>query len=243
MTALICILSIFSGIFAGVQDTDELWKKFQDIKKKNRDWKPGLVTTKQVTSNKKGEVMNDLEVVIEYKQTEHGLESEFVRGSSDGVPLEKDDPVVEQFLTKFSDSDEDDDSDDSISDRKDLSLERTGEKRGISGFTCIGYDFEYEDMIDMSKDKSGSKMKKAKMKGTFWLDEISGAMIMQESTFAKAPSRMIKSMKNTILFEYNENGDWRPLEVNIDMKISVMFMTAISNTRMTLSDHFKKKNL
>ncbi len=240
--ALVCVIAVFSGLFAGVQETDELWKKFRKIKKNNRNWQPGMVTTKQVTKNKKGAIQNDLEIVVKYKETDLGIESEFIWGISDGDSLDKDNPIVDAFLTQYSGK-EDDDSEGSISDRKDLHLEQTSKRKKISGFNCIGYDFSYEDMVDMSKDKSGTKMKKMKMAGTFWLDEKSGAMIKQESSFAKAPSRMIKDMHNTMLFDYNEKGEWKPIEVNIDIKISVMLMTALSNTRIVMSDYFKKKNL
>ena len=241
LITLISLLVLFSILSAGVQDEDELWKKFREIEKNNQNWQFGLITTKQITTNKKGEVQNDMQVVIRCKETELGIESEFVSGTADGAALNKDDKIVEQMLKQYGGKD--DDGEEAVYDRKDLHLAKTDKTRKISEHNCVGYDFHYEDEIDMSKDKSGSKLKKVIMMGTFWLDEVSGALIMQESTFDKPPSKMIKEMHNAILYKYNEKGEWMPIEISIDMKLKVMFMTALSSTNMKMSEHFKKKNL
>ncbi len=202
---------------------DPLWTKAQEFYNNNWNLVPGLM---KMTTSMTGPQSVTAEFHVGVKQTDEGLESEFIKGVMGEEEITADNPVVNQILAQDFTPKKDGVF---VDDPNEIKLKRKG-NQDFEGIDCAV--FSYKKTVT---DESG---KETQLFGTVFLDAKTGEPIKDENSMLPLP-QFVTAMKNTSYYKTNSKGKFFASKVISETVIEAGGQKMENTTTMKMSKHFE----
>ncbi len=187
--ATLLVLVLASSLMA--KGVDPLWTKAQDISNKHWNLVPGKF---KMTSKVTGPQSMTVEIHLAIKQTEEGLETEFIQGVMGDEEIAADHAAVAQILMQDFTPKKDGIF---FAEPAEIKLKRKKKNKDIEGTDCAVFTYK--------KTETAQDGSEVEIIGTVFVDAKTGQPVMEESTMFPLP-QMISAMKNTSYFKTNSKG-------------------------------------
>lgn len=228
MKKILVILAIIIAFQLQADDQNHpLWQKAKVIAEANWEWIPGTQEAVNIQKNKKGVVKSQEEMIINYALTDNAIESVFVSGKRDDKELDETDPSVAEMLK--ADMSPDNSSMFHNFEGKDMQVTYTSKTKEINGKVCSGFDYSFYKEDEQHGD--------LKSNGTVWLDQETGAPLLNEMNI-EPPKKMIKEISTNTHYFF-DGSDWYINEVVSKFRISALVINVNVESTIKFSDYWK----
>ena len=214
-----------------------IWEKAMLLAARNADWVPSDMYLRVEELNRYGSVKNLRETWTKLTLSDSGvIRTDLVKVLKNGEDMTEE--AREKQRRKIRDADEEKDSTVRVTTpfdpevREDVTFSANGERRMISRFRCVGFDF-----IQAVKPPEG---KPFSLRGKAWLEEGTGAPLLMTFTMEPLPLG-VKRIENTVRFEFGGEDRWYPKSVETEGSAGFLFIKKSFRTRMEFSGYGRKE--
>lgn len=228
--------AVFFLVTSLLPASDVLWQKAVDLAKQNEAWVPGKMVIHSTMTNKKGKVLEDVEMSQAVSLDAKGeIRVDIIKAVKDGKDVTEEERARLKEATSET-SEEDSEEAHSIEFKNvgifhpdlqsKLTVTPTGQTGGVSGKSCRGYEFTLQ-MEDGTLQK-----------GSAWLEEETGVPV--EVSFVPDPlPKHVKRMNTIIRYRLGPGEKWRVSDMTVEGTGGMLFIKRNFNVTTEFSDYWE----